>query len=64
MITKEEIQSLKEQYQKEIDYYNSIDFPILRGKFQTFVNFLDRIENEGYSIPTEPTEEEKKDENI
>ena len=45
MITKEEIQLLKEKYIKEVEYYEFLGFSILQGKFQEFVNILIEIEN-------------------
>lgn len=44
MITKERIEELKSLYQKEVIYYGNLDFTVLQGKFQEFVNFLNEIE--------------------
>ena len=43
-MTLEYINELKIKYQKEADYFGNIDFLILQGKFQEFVNFLNEIE--------------------
>lgn len=45
MITKERVEELKNKYQKEVVYYETLGFDILQGKFQEVVNFLTEIEN-------------------
>ena len=64
-MTKERVNELKLQYQKELEYYEKLGFEVLQGKFQTIVEILAEIEevikvNEELTARLQAKEEEAK----
>lgn len=64
-MTKERVNELKIQYQKELEYYEKLGFEVLQGKFQTIVEILAEIEevikvNEELTARLQAKEEEAK----
>ena len=43
-MTKERVNELKIQYQKELEYYEKLGFEVLQGKFRTVLEILAEIE--------------------
>ena len=43
-MTKERVNELKLQYQKELEYYEKLGFEVLQGKFRTVLEILAEIE--------------------
>jgi hypothetical protein len=64
-MTKERVNELKLQYQKELEYYEKLGFEVLQGKFRTVLEILAEIEevikvNEELTARLQAKEEEAK----